>query len=59
MFYFLSFAAIQNKILQHEQTKIPIIIPFKHSINIYKRNNIILKLTLPPCARTKNFLDES
>ena len=38
-FIFLSFTAIK-KILQ--QTKIPITIPYTHSINIYKHNNIIL-----------------
>ena len=37
----------------------PITIPYIHSINIYKDNNIILELTLLPCARTENFLDES
>ena len=51
------FTAIQNKILK--QTTIPITIPYAHSINIYKQNNIILKLTLLPCAKTENFLDES
>ena len=56
-FIFLSFTAIQNKILQ--QSKIPITIPYRHSINVYKHNNIILESTLLPCAQTENFLDES
>ena len=55
--YLLQQSAIQNKILQ--QTKIPITIPYIHSINIYKHNNIILELTLLPRAQTENFLDES
>ena len=42
---------MQNKILQ--QTKIPITIPYIHSINIYKHNNIILESTLLPCAQTE------
>ena len=45
---------MQNKILQ--QTKIPITIPYIHSVNIYKHNNITLELTLLPCAQTENFL---
>ena len=32
---------------------------YKHSINIYKHNNILLELTIIPCAKTENFLDES
>ena len=39
IFFFISLTAIQNKILQ--QTKIPITIPYKHSINIYHHNNLI------------------
>ena len=54
LFYFI---AIENKILQ--QTKIPITIPYRHSINIYKHNNIILESKLLPCAQTENYLDES
>ena len=42
-----------------QQTKIPITIPYIHSINIYKHNNMILELTLLPCAQTENFLGES
>ena len=51
IFYFLIFYS------NTKQTKIPIKIPYTHSINIYKHNNIILELTLLPCAQTKNFLE--
>ena len=34
-----------------------ITIPYRHSINIYKHNNIILESTLFPCAQTENFLN--